>query len=54
LDATNVRSAIEQVTPWAVDVSGGVEDPPGVKNPQLVSEFIALAKHSYNPSSVGE
>lgn len=44
LTADNVKAAVDAVQPWAVDVSGGVEQSPGVKSPQLVSNFIANAK----------
>lgn len=44
LTPSNVKSAVDVVQPWAVDVSGGVELSPGVKSPQLVSNFIGNAK----------
>jgi len=43
----NVRQAVEQVKPWAVDVSSGVEDAPGIKNPEKMREFIEEAKREY-------
>ena len=43
----NVRQAVAQVKPWAVDVSSGVEDRPGVKNKELMCEFIQEAKCEY-------
>ena len=43
----NVRQAIEQVKPWAVDVSSGVEDSPGIKNEDMMVEFIKEAKREY-------
>ena len=36
----NVRQAVAQVKPWAVDVSCGVEDTPGIKNEELMREGI--------------
>jgi len=40
LDAANVGSAIRKVHPYAVDVSGGVEAAPGVKDQQKIKEFV--------------
>jgi phosphoribosylanthranilate isomerase len=47
LTAANVRQAVEQVKPWAVDVSSGVEDAPGRKNADQMREFIREAKREY-------
>jgi phosphoribosylanthranilate isomerase len=48
LNPDNVRKAIRQVGSrvrlWAVDVSSGVEDSPGIKNAQAVRRFIQEAK----------
>ncbi len=44
LNADNVRQAIEQVGPWAVDVSGGVEATQGIKDAGKVSTFLAGAR----------
>lgn len=43
----NVRQAVKQVKPWAVDVSSGVEDSPGIKNEELMRVFIKEAKCEY-------
>ena len=43
----NVRQAVAQVKPWAVDVSSGVEDAPGIKNEEKMREFINEAKREY-------
>lgn len=43
LDETNVKSAISQVQPYAVDVSGGVESEKGIKDPVKIKNFISEA-----------
>lgn len=40
LTPDNVRSAIQQVKPFAVDVSGGVEASPGLKSNDKIQHFI--------------
>jgi phosphoribosylanthranilate isomerase len=44
LNPNNVREAIIQVHPWGVDVSSGVEQSPGVKDPEQIQTFIAVAR----------
>lgn len=44
LNPDNVRSAIETVRPFAVDVNSGVEAQDGVKSPLKVADFVRLAK----------
>jgi phosphoribosylanthranilate isomerase len=44
LNAGNVAAAIEQVHPFAVDVSGGVEISPGIKDPREIAKFIAAVR----------
>jgi phosphoribosylanthranilate isomerase len=44
LTPDNVRQAIDEVRPFAVDVASGVESSPGVKNHDLVRAFIEAAR----------
>jgi len=44
LDADNVAEAVRISGAPAVDVSSGVEDAPGVKNPVLIRAFLAAAR----------
>lgn len=44
LNPGNVREAVRIIKPWAVDVSSGVEDGPGIKNAAKVEKFINEAK----------
>ncbi len=45
LNPENVAAAVSSVRPYMVDVSGGVELSPGVKDEAKVLEFIRNAKH---------
>lgn len=40
----NVGVAIDQVRPYGVDVSSGVETAPGEKEPSLIRSFVAAAR----------
>jgi phosphoribosylanthranilate isomerase len=44
LTPTNVAAAVRRVRPFAVDVAGGVEARPGIKDHILIRAFIANAK----------
>jgi phosphoribosylanthranilate isomerase len=46
LDARNVTGAIQQVRPWAVDVSSGVEAAPGIKDAAKIAAFIAGVRNA--------
>ena len=44
LTPDNVEEAIVAVHPWGVDVSSGVEETPGLKDPKKVTRFLANAR----------
>ncbi len=44
LNPHNVRRAIREAAPYGVDVSSGVEEVPGKKDPEAVRDFILRAK----------
>jgi phosphoribosylanthranilate isomerase len=43
LDASNVRTAIEQAQPWGVDACSRIEKSPGIKDHEKMSKFIKAA-----------
>lgn len=45
LNPTNVAEAINQVTPFAVDISGGVEASKGIKDRKKIQEFISEVRN---------
>jgi phosphoribosylanthranilate isomerase len=44
LNAENVAAAIRAVQPHAVDVASGVEQAPGIKDPEKLARFVAAAR----------
>lgn len=44
LNPENVAAGITAVRPWGVDVAGGVESSPGLKDLERVSRFISAAR----------
>jgi phosphoribosylanthranilate isomerase len=53
LEACNVGNAIRQVKPAAVDVSGGVEIEPGLKDRRKIEEFVAAVRNADREARVG-
>ncbi len=49
LNSENVRSAIEQVHPFGVDVNSGTKAPDGFKDPRKMEAFIVQAKRFAKP-----
>jgi phosphoribosylanthranilate isomerase len=48
LTPANVRPAIAAVRPDAVDVAGGVERKPGLKDRDLINKFVASARDAFD------
>ena len=46
LSARNIAVAIRQAQPWGVDVCSGVETVPGQKDPDLIRDFIRVAREA--------
>ena len=46
LGAHNVAAAIDQVRPFAVDVSSGIESAPGIKDAEKIIHFMREVAHS--------
>jgi phosphoribosylanthranilate isomerase len=44
LNSANVAGAIQQVRPFGIDVSSGVESVPGHKDPALIEQFISTVR----------
>lgn len=46
LTPDNVADAVRTLRPWAVDVSSGVEDAPGIKNRGLMIRFVSEVRNA--------
>jgi phosphoribosylanthranilate isomerase len=46
LTADNVKDAVKVVRPFAVDVSSGVEETKGIKDPEKISAFIERVREN--------
>jgi phosphoribosylanthranilate isomerase len=44
LTPENVADAIAEVGPWGIDVAGGVESSPGVKDAARIQTFLERAR----------
>jgi phosphoribosylanthranilate isomerase len=44
LNANNVAAALEEVHPFGVDVSSGVEERPGIKSQAEIARFVSAAR----------
>lgn len=54
LDADNIGAAVATVRPYAVDVSTGVEDSPGIKSAEKIAAFIAAVHDADAKAATGE
>src|SRR3546814_1731677 len=46
LKADTVAQSLKRLQPYAVDVSSGVEDAPGIKSAQKIAAFVQAARKS--------
>lgn len=44
MKANNLEEPVRRLKPWALDVSSGVEEGPGIKSAELIAEFISSVK----------
>ena len=45
LTPDNAKDAVDQVAPWALDVSGGIETKPGRKDPDKMARFMNACRN---------
>jgi hypothetical protein len=53
IDAESVESALEKSGAWGVDVSGGVEVSPGIKDAELMKQLVARVRARREPPHDG-
>jgi len=51
LTPANVAAAIRQVRPYGVDVASGIEDRPGIKDPELMRAFVRAVRQADEPET---
>ncbi len=54
LGIDNIRTALEQVWPYGVDANSGLEEAPGIKNHNLIRQFVAAVREFETSSSTGQ
>lgn len=48
----NLENAVRSIRPWAVDVSSGVEDTPGIKSANKIAAFVSAVKKADDSSAL--
>lgn len=54
LNPGNVAEAIKSTTPYAIDVNSGVEDSPGIKNHDLLTQLVDHVRRTEKTLSIGQ